>query len=209
MEFIPMIPKTTDVTPETLQQVIDEPSEWLLTFNEPKLISENLTYVAEALTLWPQLEATGKKLGSPLVSGEHVNSPSFVEFMAQVQERGLQVDFLNVDYYGGIDIEGNWNVEAAVGKMKDFLNSTYATYQKSIWITAFGLIDFSSEPIACPQAAEQAEFVKAATDMMNSLDYVDRYGYFPLWPISDGCEAYLYNKDGAITIVGESYKDVL
>ena len=45
--------------------------------------------------------------------------------------------------------------------------------------------------------------------MMNSLDYVDRYGYFPLWPISDGCEAYLYNKDGAITIVGDAYKDVL
>jgi len=40
----------------------------LLTFNEPDLVSQANVSVAQALSLWPELMATGLRLGSPAVA---------------------------------------------------------------------------------------------------------------------------------------------
>merc|ERR1719270_892239 len=50
-------------------------SDWLLGFNEPNLASQSNMSPQECASLWPKLEATGRKLVSPAMamSGTAVN----------------------------------------------------------------------------------------------------------------------------------------
>ena len=62
-----MIWGPSDVTAATLNQVKSEGDD-LLGFNEPDQGGQANMTVAQALSLWPQLMATGMTLGSPAVA---------------------------------------------------------------------------------------------------------------------------------------------
>ena len=206
IEFVPMIQSPTEVNPTTLAKVTEDPSPNLLTFNEPDIFSQNPTLVSTAIDLWPQLEATGKRLGSPVTAGKPLQSIWFTSFMSQAQTRGLRIDFLNVHYFG--ENINRWDTKLAVEDFRVFLINIYNRYRKPIWVTEFKLIRWYPRPSVCPQAARQAAFAKAASEMMETLDFVERYSYFPLWPFVNGCQSELYETNGSITIVGEAYKSV-
>ena len=204
IEFVCMLQSGSDVTPENIQIVKNEPAKALLTFNEPDKEDQSPLSVEEALALWPQLESTGKLLGSPVTATKPLQSPWLSEFMFEAQNRNLRVDFLNVHYFN--NNPDRWDVDIAVGDMKTFLENTYNKYLKPIWVTEFGLVKFYPEPATCPSPDIQAEFLKAASAMMDSLTYVDRYAYYPLFPYAQSCSNQLYNTDGAATAVGQVYK---
>jgi RNA polymerase sigma factor (sigma-70 family) len=65
VQFVPMIWGSANVTASTLSQVKQE-GPVLLGFNEPDMSSQSNLTPAQALSLWPQLMATGMQLGSPL-----------------------------------------------------------------------------------------------------------------------------------------------
>lgn len=200
-----MIETAADLTPAVLETVREEPSEYLLGFYEPDG-GNNLT-VAEAVALWPQLETTGKKLGSPVTKMDPLQSPWLSRFLFEVERKNLTVDFLNIHYYG--ENNERWDVGTAVEDMKVFLKDVYERYQKPLWVTEFSLINGATQPPTCPSAQTQANFVKAASEMMNSVSYVQRYAYFPLWPAIKGCESELYSIYGEITVIGKAYQSVL
>ncbi len=66
-EFVPMIWDENVVTPANLAKVKSE-GRTLLGFNEPDLPGQAEMAVEQALDLWPQLQATGMRLGSPAVA---------------------------------------------------------------------------------------------------------------------------------------------
>src|SRR5512142_2440650 len=66
-EFVPMIWDETYATDATLAKAREEGST-LLGFNEPDMDGQARMRVDEALNLWPRLQNTGMRLGSPAVA---------------------------------------------------------------------------------------------------------------------------------------------
>jgi len=72
----------------------------LLGFNEPDCANQGNVTVAEALDLWPQLMATGLRLGSPAPASFTNGTFTWLkQFVDGVKIRGLRLDFLAVHFY--------------------------------------------------------------------------------------------------------------
>lgn len=173
-EFVPMIWGAESVTPE----VLDEAKSFgtiLLGFNEPDLAEQADMSVDEALSLWPQLESTGMRLGAPAVAfGGDQPGGWLDQFMAGAAERGYRVDFIPLHWYGS-DFS-----DAATGHLESYLRAVHERYGKPVWLTEFALIDFSGGTPRYPTEAEQVAFINNATAMLAELSYVERYAWFTL-----------------------------
>ncbi len=100
VEFVPMIWGVANVTDATLSKVKGE-GRVLLGFNEPDMDGQANMTPAKALELWPRLQATGMRLGSPAVAWGAADSGRWLDqFMAGARRRGYRVDFIALHWYG-------------------------------------------------------------------------------------------------------------
>ncbi len=198
VEFVPMIWGAKNVTKEDLDRAKQE-GRVLLGFNEPDRPDQANMSVKQALDLWPQLMATGMRLGSPAVSwGADTQGMWLDEFMKGAKARGHRVDFIAVHAY-----QGDFS-DAAVGKFKRYLERTYARYRLPIWVTEFAMVNFSRSPNV-PSQSRQAAFATASTTMLEGLPFVERYAWFAL-PARDADGTGLYRPGARPTLVGQAYR---
>ena len=156
--FVPMIWGAADVTAATLDQVKSE-GNVLLGFNEPDLGGQANMTVAQALDLWPQLEATGMTLGSPAVSSGAATPGGWLDqFMTGAKARGYRVNFITVHWYGG-----DFSTGPAVQQLESYLQAIYDRYHLPIWLTEFALTSYAGPTPTFPTEAQQAAFLTAAT----------------------------------------------
>jgi hypothetical protein len=205
--FVPMIKLSTDANTATLNQVKQE-GKYLLGFNEPDVGNEANLTVAQALALWPKLEATGMLLGSPAISyGTNKTTSWLGQFMQGAKTRGYRVNFITVHWYG----QHHWTTPATnVSNLKAYLQQTYDLYHLPIWITEFSLISFQTGKPVYPTPAQQAAFLTAAAKMLAGLPFVQRYAWYTLAGTHNGGTTVLYS-DGASpsqTAVGRAFKEV-
>ena len=199
--FVPMIWGASDVTAATLDQVKSE-GDVLLGFNEPDQSGQANMTVAQALSLWPQLEATGMTLGSPAVSSGAATPGGWLDqFMTGAKARGYRVNFITVHWYGG-----DFSTGPAVQQLESYLQAIYNQYHLPIWITEFALTSYAGPTPTFPTEAQQAAFLTAATTMLDGLPYVQRYAWFAL-PVSAGSGTTgLFNPGPAATEVGTAFE---
>jgi hypothetical protein len=199
--FVPMVWGASDVTTSVLNEVKQEGSA-LLTFNEPDVGNQADMSVSQAIDLWPKLEATGMYLGSPAVSyGSNSTSSWLGQFMQQAQARNYRVDFITVHWYG----QGNFSNPAAnVNELESYLEQTYILWGKPIWLTEFALTNFQAGPTPVyPTAAQQAAFLTAATKMLSTLPYVQRYAWYGLSMYGTA----LFTSTSSATAAGEAFEN--
>ncbi len=202
MEFVPMIWDETHVTTTELNQSKNSGSSSLLGFNEPDHPDQANMTPTQALDLWPQLEGTGLRLGSPVVAANGASAGSWLDqFMTGVQSRGYRADFVCLHWYGG-----DFNAQNSVNYLRTYLQAVYNRYQKPIWLTEYALINWGSGPMY-PTYAEQAAFATASVAMLESLSFVERYAWFGLPPCGVGATENLYDSSGNATAVGIAYRD--
>jgi RNA polymerase sigma factor (sigma-70 family) len=199
--FVPMIWGASDVTSATLDQVKSE-GDVLLGFNEPDQGGQANMTVPQALSLWPQLMATGMTLGSPAVSSGAATPGSWLDqFMAGARARGYRVNFITVHWYGG-----DFSTGPAVQQLESYLQAIYNRYHLPIWVTEFALTSYAGPTPAFPTEAQQAAFLTASTEMLDGLSYVQRYAWFAL-PVSSGSGTTgLFNEGPAATEVGRAFE---
>jgi Glycosyl hydrolase catalytic core len=201
VSYVPMIWGAADVTAATLAQVKQE-GNILLGFNEPDQSGQSNMSVAQALALWPQLEATGMTLGSPAVSSGAATPGGWLDqFMTGAQERGYRVNFITVHWYGG-----DFSTGSAVAELENYLQAINAMYHLPIWVTEFALTNFSGATPTYPTEAQQAAFVTAATNMLDGLSYVQRYAWFALPTSSGSGTTGLFNAGPTATQVGQAFE---
>jgi hypothetical protein len=199
VEYVPMVWGAKSVTAATLAQVKGQGSV-LLGFNEPDMAQQANMTPAQALDLWPQLQATGMRLGSPAVAfGGDTAGGWLDQFMTGAASRGYRVDFITLHWYGS-DFSA-----AAVGQLRGYLQAVYNRYHKPIWLTEFALINFGGSP-KFPTQAQQSAFVTNAAAMLDALPYLERYAWFAL--PSQGDDTGLYRAGGVPTQVGQAYRSV-
>jgi hypothetical protein len=204
-EFVPMIWGPGNVTRDALDEARAN-GRVLLGFNEPDVVEQADMSVEQALDLWPQLMATGLRLGSPAPS-EHADVPGgwLGRFLDGARARGHRVDFLALHWYG----DGTTRGPAAVTELRRYLNAVHDRYHLPIWLTEYALVDFSagSGSPRHPSDDEQAEFLTASTRMLDKLPFVERYAWFALATTGTQYETGLYDASARPTVLGDAYRD--
>jgi RNA polymerase sigma factor (sigma-70 family) len=197
VEFVPMMWGAASVTAANLAQAKRDGTE-LLGFNEPDMSGQANMTVSQALDLWPRLQATGMRLGSPAVATGGDRAGGWLDqFMSGAAQRGYRVDFITLHWYGS-DFGS-----AAVGQLRSYIEAVYQRYHKPIWLTEYALINFGGGQ-KYPTQAQQAAFVTGSSAMLDSLPYVQRYAWFAL--PSQGDDTGLYRAGGTPTQVGVAYR---
>ncbi|SHF57717.1 glycoside hydrolase family protein [Streptoalloteichus hindustanus] len=174
VEFVPMIWGPGSVTDTELNRA-KASGRTLLAFNEPDLAGQANMSVERALDLWPRLQGTGMRLSAPAVAFGGDRPGGWLDrFMSGAAARGHRVDFIPLHWYGS-DFSS-----AAVGHLRGYLQAVYDRYRKPIWLTEYGLIDFTRPTPRYPNPREQADFVRNSTAMLQGLHFVERYAWFTL-----------------------------
>jgi hypothetical protein len=203
VQFVPMIWGSADVNATALSQAEHEGSI-LLGFNEPDNANQSDMTVSEALSLWPQLMATGMTLGSPAVSADAATPGGWLDqFMSGAAARGYRVNFITVHWYGGDFATG-----PAVQQLQSYLQAIYDRYHLPIWLTEFALANFGGGTPSYPTDSQQAAFLTAATSMLEHLSYVQRYAWFGLGSSATDGSMGLFSSGPVATPVGQAFEAV-
>ncbi|WP_405465956.1 glycosyl hydrolase [Streptomyces jietaisiensis] len=174
VEYVPMIWGPGSVTDAELGSAKKEGTA-LLGFNEPDLAAQANMTPEQALDLWPRLESTGLRLGAPAVSHDADTPGGWLDrFMRGADERGLRVDFIPLHWYGS-DFGPN-----ATAQLRDYVQRVHDRYHKPVWLTEYGLIDFTRGTPRYPGEQEETDFIRSSTRMLDDLDYMERYAWFTL-----------------------------
>lgn len=199
VEFVPMIWGKQNVTDATLAQAKSEGTE-LLGFNEPDQGGQANMSVDDALAAWPRLQATGLRLGSPAVSYGGDQAGGWLDrFMSGAAAKGYRVDFITLHWYGS-DFSG-----AAVNQFLGYVDAVHKRYGKPIWITEYGLQNFSGSP-RYPTSSQEVAFIQGSTAGLESRSYVERYAWFALPAVGDSLPYGLYKDGDTPTEAGKAYK---
>ncbi len=202
-QFVPMIWGARDVTAAALGQVKGE-GRYLLTFNEPDNGAQSGMTVSQALSLWPQLMATGMQLSSPAVAVDAATPGGWLDqFMHGAASRGYRVNFIALHWYGG-----DFVTASAVAELKSYVQATYARYHLPIWLTEFALIGYNGATAIFPAPAQQAAFLTAAIRMLRGLSYVQRYSWFGLPATAEDGSAGLFGPGAVSTAAGRAFQAV-
>jgi RNA polymerase sigma factor (sigma-70 family) len=199
VEFVPMIWGKANVNDATIKQAKSE-GKVLLGFNEPDMAGQADMSVEDALIAWPGLEASGMRLGSPAVAYAGDTAGGWLDrFMSGAKRKGLRVDFITLHWYGS-DFG-----PAAVGQFLGYVDAVHRRYGLPIWVTEYGLMNFSGSP-KYPTGAQEVAFIKGSTDGMESRSYVERYAWFALLAVGDSVDYGLYKNGDTPTEAGRAYR---
>jgi hypothetical protein len=201
VQFIPQIWGKANVTTATLAEAKSEgkAANTLLGFNEPDMSGQANMSVADALAAWPKLEGTGMRLGSPAVAyGGDTTGGWLDQFMTGAKAKGLRVDFITLHWYGS-DFSA-----ASVNQFLGYVDAVHKKYGKPIWVTEYGLQNFSGTP-KYPTQAQEVAFINGTTKGMQSRSYVERYAWFGLPAVGDSVDFGLYKDGSTPTEAGKAY----
>ncbi len=177
----------------------------LLGFNEPGQEGQAQMTVKECLDLWPRLEATGLRLGSPAPA----DAVWLDEFMPEAIKRGLRVDFLALHTYP----------EAAepdtVESVRSLVRKYWKKYNRPVWLTEYSIPAFPWYTHG-PSMEENAWFARDTCLILDSLPYVERYAWFSTGPNAEEGTATigyaptsLFIKPGEPSPAGVAYRDAM
>jgi hypothetical protein len=196
-EFVPQIWGGGNVSADLAKAKAN--GKTLLAFNEPDLKEQSNMTPAQVLDLWPQLQQTGLRLGSPAPAyGADTPGGWFDQFMTGVKQRGYRVDFITLHWYGG-DFGPN-----AASQLKTYIQNVYNRYHLPIWLTEYALMRFDNGTVY-PSTDQQVAFVNSSTAMLQGLSYVERYSWFLLYTSKSG-DTGLYSNGTTPTQVGAAYR---
>jgi Holliday junction resolvasome RuvABC endonuclease subunit len=171
-------------------------SPHILGQNEPDNVSdprEVVTTIEQLLAVWPDLMATGKRLGSPAMAG---NLNMLYQFIDSIDKRGWRCDYVVLHCYWYSD----WS------SWRSTLQNVRSRTNRPIWITEMNYgANWTGWPgadrtgSAANFAIEKQHFAPIV-DGLESTGYVERYAVYN--HVEDCRSMYL---NGALTPMGEYY----
>lgn len=158
---------------------------------------EVVTKIEDLLAVWPELMATGKRLGSPAMSG---NLNMLYQFLDSIDARGWRCDFVAVHSYWYSDW-GSW--------LWNF-NNIHNRTGRPLWITEMnyganwtGWPAGSDRSGSASNLAIEKQHMAPILDGLESTGYVERYAFYN--HVQDCRAAYL---NGSLTPIGEYYANL-
>lgn len=184
MEFCPMAWGSTFDEQELRNYLTEHPGvKYLLGFNEPNFKNQANMTPAQAVEVWPRLEAIAEEFGLGLV-GPAVNySPDapytdpttwYDEFFELYPE--ARVDYIALHCY-----------MVASDGMMNYINSVAERYGKKIWLTEFCAWDGLTQDAENARKIQRDEMVRKV-EALELSEHVFRYSWFK----AKGADSYPY-----------------
>ena len=170
-EYVPI--KQSRFWPPLNQDWKQRGATHLLGFNEPDRPDQANMSVADAIAGWPELLATGLRVGAPAVSDGGLNW--LYSFIDAADAAGLRVDFVPVHYYRSFP-----NPADAAGIQNQFywfLKGIYDRVKRPLWVTEWNNgANWTTHPDPTPEQQQAA--VAAMIEMLDNAPFVERYSIF-------------------------------
>jgi hypothetical protein len=206
IEWVPMVWGAGSLTSASIRALtadrISGRARFLLGFNEPDSGSQANMTPEQAAALWPRLESTGLRLGSPApaVPGDGW----LARFMTLARTRHLRVDFIALHFYQ------DFTDPNAVNELRSELVAIHLRYGKPLWVTEIGALDlraWGEHMHSPPSAALAGAYLGRLLPMLDSLGFVQRYAWFTDFCAGPpGCPySALFTRSGAPTQLGRLY----
>jgi len=211
VQYVPMVWGSGTANNATVMRRITDGAKQgrfntLLGFNEPDGADQANLTPEQALALWPKLQATGTRLGSPAPAnywGGWLDA-----FMKGAQAKKYRVDFITLHYYP------DFTDPNAANNLMAMVDDAWNKWRKPIWITEIGAIDISAWGMpalkASPTEQHAVSFMREATSRLEASPAVERYSWF----IDNGAHdptcrfTTLFGTDGLPTALGKAYAAV-
>ena len=183
---------TINSTPENYDSV-------LLGFNEPDFNQQSNMTVDQAISLWPVLQNSGRRLGSPAVAKNSTDPNGWLaQFMAKAKALNYRVDFIAI----------HWYAPPNVNSLLNTVDTLWNTYKLPIWITEFAVADWNATTTTpCKYTVDQVkDFMTKIIPALETRTYVERY----CWKTRTNSDinmgiSTLFNDDGSLTDLGILY----
>lgn len=231
LDFVPMIWGHSQNELNNLQNIKTDGYTTVLGFNEPEgtLGGQSNVSVNDAITSLEDFRNSGLRVGSPAV--EHISEIAddgswMNQYMQQVDHD--DIDFIAAHEYF-YDICGENTKKEAI-QFLDSLQTVYELYQKPIWITEIGVVNWDENWPHYSYTNEEGkaevqgfmDYIVNGVDGYKGLDdleYVERYAWFPFDTTSTAAGAsglFFTGSDvkqnaqlslGALTQLGQQYKN--
>lgn len=216
VEFVPMLWGAGSVTDATIARLTADRragrAKALLGFNEPDLGGQANMTPAQAIALWPRLEATGLRLGSPAVASPYSRSQSdpaktwLDDFLGRAKAQGRRVDFVALHFYG------DWTDPGTVRWIERDLRRVHDRWRLPVWVTETGTLPAwsweSRPPHARPTPARARAHLRRMARMLDRLGFVERWAWFMDRCAGDCRSSSLYDARGRRTALGRELRRV-
>ena len=177
----------------------------LLGYNEPNNSVEdayqNLTppgSVSDAVARWPDLLATGLRVGAPAVTDGGYSW--IVDFVNQADAAGQRVDFVPVHYYRSYP--NNSYPEGAASNLYNYLKSIYDAVKRPLWVTEFNNgANWTTD--ADPTYDQNRNVIEAMIAMMDDTPWIERYAIYSRVEYM----RQTHYDEGGLTPMGVMYRD--
>ncbi|MFO1514658.1 MAG: LamG-like jellyroll fold domain-containing protein [Verrucomicrobiota bacterium] len=174
-------------------------------YNEPNNPVEdaykNLTppgSVSDAVARWPELLATGLRVGAPGVSDSGYSW--IADFVNQAEAAGYRIDYVPIHYY-----RSYWNnadPANAANQLYDALKGVYDAVKRPLWLTEFNNgANWTSD--ADPTFDQNKNVIEAMINKMDGTPWIERYSVYSA--VEEVRQVY-YNA-GGLTPMGVMYRD--
>ncbi|AXP81484.1 Glycosyl hydrolase catalytic core [Mariniflexile rhizosphaerae] len=165
-----------------------------LGYNEPdNPVDDGYSTIADAIAAWPNMMASGLRLGSPAPTDGGLNW--LYSFMDQCDALGYRVDFVAWHFY---------RANNTAQQLYDQLLAIHNRTGRPIWITEFNNGCNWTYNGNEPTQEENAVVIQQFITMLEDAPFVERYY---VW---DGCNESLRmtNYDGSLKPAGVNYRDL-
>lgn len=199
--FVPMVWGTNallrrDALGDVARQLPQTRTKHLLAFNEPDHSAQADMSVDEAIRLWPRLQSTGLRLGSPATVD--VRSPWLEHFMSRARRANLRVDFMTMHCY----------TSPNAGSFLAKLWYLHYKYGRPVWVTEFAVSDGAATPSRPSRytVRETGQFMQTAVAGMRAMPFVERFAWKTREPGDPAMSpSALYQTNGQLTSIGRLY----
>jgi len=169
----------------------------LLGFNEPNNAGQSNLSPQEAASYWPQLMATGMRLGSPAVDAGTTAYTWLDQFFGNCS--GCRVDFIAVHWYS--PWSGSCTAQSLYNRTAFFAER----YNRPVWITEFDCADGSFD--------QNLNFMKQALpNLQSATPKLERFAWFTTRAYGDVPPYYqyvnLFDDKGQTNELGTYYTSV-
>ena len=175
----------------------------LMAFNEPDNSGQSNLTVEQALEAYPQLLASGLRLGAPGVenvqysaTSDSFNDDAWIqEFMDGCVARGYRVDFIPAHDY----------VRRSKSTFLERFKGLHDRYNVPIWVTEYnyGNPNMGSANLTVEKGYTN---IKSLTEALEDADFVERYNWYYFFGASTGIGGIT---DGELNITGQFYRDLV
>jgi Glycosyl hydrolase catalytic core/Concanavalin A-like lectin/glucanases superfamily/Putative Ig domain len=164
-------------------------STHVLGFNEPDRPDQANMSVETTLSEWPNLMASGLRLGSPATSDGGLNW--LYNFIDRADSLKYRVDYVAVHYY-----KGGWTA----AQLLDWLREIHLRTGRPLWVTEWN--NGANWTCCAPTLESNAQRIDEFMEVMNNAHFVERYSIYN-W-VGPNREMVIA---GALTPAGIVYRD--